>query len=755
MSIQNINRGTTANDGNGDTARAAALKINENFAYLLNAEATFKLIEGTAVNRESLETDVAAVINAGSPFTLAFANFAFIKYFEIVDGDIVNIYFFKIMKIGGGDKTFGNSGAITLASENLFLTGEKLKSVQDFEELNTTVTEDFGDIGSTSLIDYVNGLSPKLYIQATSVGATIIRAVVDDVQESYLFKGDAGDYGDGELQLVDADLEALAQSTQVSVIIDTELNQASFNPVANQTLSKEFDQIAIDIQQAKALIPTNNNELTNGAGYITSADGGNAATLGGLVKSDFVRKTGDIDETITGIKNFKNRATFNDNTWIEDTGAGITIISQNDDVPVNMIFRPNGRASAVGQMVIFGSNVLEFDGEIRATTFNGDGSKLDNVDALTLNGLSAADFQLKNEKGSANGYASLVGGKVPVNQLPSYVDDVLEFASLLGFPNAGETGKIYIALDTNKQYRWTGSNYLQITNGLIASTNDLPEGSNNLYFTVARVLATLLTGFTPFGLSANLVATDSIFTALRKLQFRVALNDAKVVITNFISRTGNVDESINGEKTFSNKTLVPSNSGVKGSGFGSSNFSIFSFYGSDGTTRQGYIGFGSTNDSDYFLVNDVSGKRLVLKENGDFDYNGDVIATKFIGSGSDLTDVDAETLGGLDKDDFAKSNVKTKTSATSYLFQDSNKTVAPLFTSGSSVSAVVKLGTPIGTKFVLSQFGTGTVTITGQSGVTLRFPSGELAVPASRYSFVQLEVVDTNEVAVIGRLKQA
>jgi len=549
------------------------------------------------------------------------------------------------------------------------------------------------------------------------------------------------------------------------------------------TENAQFVEYTIGVQGGSSsslsgafLIGNNFSEILNAAAA--------RSNLG--IPNNFVNKTGNVNEDITGSKNFKNRAIFNDNTWIEDTGSGVTIISQNANVPVNMIFRPNGRASAVGQMVLYESGRLEIDGKIQSTTFEGDGSELDNVDALTLNGSSASDFQLKSEKGSANGYASLVGGKVPVNQLPSYVDDVLEFASLSGFPNAGETGKIYIALDTNKQYRWTGSNYLQITNGLIASTNDLPEGSNNLYFTVARVLATLLTSFTPFGSSSNLVATDSIFTALRKLQFRVALNDAKVVITNFISRTGNVDESINGEKTFSNKTLVPSNSGVKGSGFGSSNFSIFSFYGSDGTTRQGYIGFGSTNDSDYFLVNDVSGKRLVLKENGDFDYNGDVIVDGNIksrntlirdnttgatvisqnaGSGESIIfrpKGDANASGEVEIDEFGNlkadnviTNVKTKTSATSYLFQDSNKTVAPLFTSGSSVSAVVKLGTPIGTKFVLSQFGTGTVTITGESGVTLRFPSGELAVPASRYSFVELEVVDTNEVAVIGRLKQA
>jgi hypothetical protein len=738
MSIQNINRGTTANDGNGDPARAAALKINENFAYLLNAEATFKLIEGTAVNRESLETDVAAVINAGSPFTLAFANFAFIKYFEIVDGDIVNIYFFKIMKIGGGDKTFGNSGAITLASENLFLTGEKLKSVQDFEELNTTVTEDFGDIGTTSVIDYVNGISPALAIQATSVGATIIRAVVDDVQESYLFKGDAGDYGDGELQLVDADLEALAETSQVIIVVDRILDSKSLNPVANQTLSKEFDQIAIDIQQAKALIPTNNNELTNGAGYITSADGGNAATLGGLVKSDFVSKTGDIDETITGRKTFNDRITVEENTIIEDGGSGATVISQNFGSNQNIIFRPLGRAQQDKQMFLGANGDLRVDGFIRPSDgFIGDGSQITDVNAGSLEGLSATDFQLKSEKGSANGYASLVGGKVPVNQLPSYVDDVLEFSSLSGFPTTGETGKIYIATDTNKQYRWTGSNYLQITNGLIASTNDLPEGSNNLYFTVARVLATLLTGFTPFGLSANLVATDSIFTALRKLQFRVALNDSKVTnntnasTLNSLSSTQFLRSDVN--DTFSAAELVIG---------GNLSMSAASRILGSVDNSLALNGRGNGVSEGILLQCDGTTRMIVETISGN------------VGIRTVTPSVALEVEGDI-KANAVITYVETKTAVTSYLFESSNKKVAPMFTSSNAVSAVVKLGIPVGTEFVLSPWGTGEVTITAQSGVTLRFPAGELAVPASRYSWVKLKVVDTNEVAVIGRLKQA
>lgn len=58
--------------------------------------------------------------------------------------------------------------------------------------------------------------------------------------------------------------------------------------------------------------------------------------------------------------------------------------------------------------------------------------------------------------------ADLVGGTVPANQLPSFVDDVLEFANLAAFPGTGEAGKIYIALDTNLTYRWSGSAYAML-----------------------------------------------------------------------------------------------------------------------------------------------------------------------------------------------------------------------------------------------------------------------------------------------------
>lgn len=81
--------------------------------------------------------------------------------------------------------------------------------------------------------------------------------------------------------------------------------------------------------------------------------------------------------------------------------------------------------------------------------------------------------------------ADLVDGLVPSAQLPGFVDDVLEFASVAGFPVTGETGKLYVSLATNRVYRWSGSIYVEITPSP-GSTDAVPEGSVNLYFTNGR-----------------------------------------------------------------------------------------------------------------------------------------------------------------------------------------------------------------------------------------------------------------------------
>ena len=74
-------------------------------------------------------------------------------------------------------------------------------------------------------------------------------------------------------------------------------------------------------------------------------------------------------------------------------------------------------------------------------------------------------------KGAASGVAELdSNGKVPASQLPSYVDDVLEYSAKSSFPTTGETGKIYVDTSDNKTYRWSGTAYVEISPSLALGT---------------------------------------------------------------------------------------------------------------------------------------------------------------------------------------------------------------------------------------------------------------------------------------------
>lgn len=119
--------------------------------------------------------------------------------------------------------------------------------------------------------------------------------------------------------------------------------------------------------------------------------------------------------------------------------------------------------------------------------------------------------------------AQLVNGVVPASQLPSFVDDVLEFPARADFPAIGETGKIYIAINdgdsaTNptRQYRWSGAAYVLIPSSP-GSTDQVPEGATNQYFTAARVRSTTLSGLGALVNSA-ILATDTLLQAFAKLQ---------------------------------------------------------------------------------------------------------------------------------------------------------------------------------------------------------------------------------------------
>ena len=94
-------------------------------------------------------------------------------------------------------------------------------------------------------------------------------------------------------------------------------------------------------------------------------------------------------------------------------------------------------------------------------------------------------------KGAASGYAPLdATSKISSTYLPSYVDDVLEYANLAALPVTGTAGLIYVTVDTNKTYRWSGSAYVEIS-ASPGSTDAVTEGTNNKYYTDTRARAAL------------------------------------------------------------------------------------------------------------------------------------------------------------------------------------------------------------------------------------------------------------------------
>jgi hypothetical protein len=174
------------------------------------------------------------------------------------------------------------------------------------------------------------------------------------------------------------------------------------------------------------------------------------------------------------------------------------------------------------------------------------------TDKTKLNGIAAGatandtDENLKNRAnhtgeqpissvtglpGALNSKADLVDGKVAASQLPSYVDDVLEYADFASLPATGEAGKIYVLATpytsggvTSSQYRWSGTAYAPII-ASPGSSDAVTEGATNLYFTAQRVRDTILTGLsTATGTVVN--ATHTFLQAIGFLQKQVTDLDA-------------------------------------------------------------------------------------------------------------------------------------------------------------------------------------------------------------------------------------
>lgn len=163
--------------------------------------------------------------------------------------------------------------------------------------------------------------------------------------------------------------------------------------------------------------------------------------------------------------------------------------------------------------------------------FDGVTDKLENALQKEIEDRKAGDTTITNNlnafistKGQPGGLAELDStGKVPAAQLPSYVDDVLEYSTKAQFPQTGETGKIYVAKDTNLTYRWTGTQYLEISQSLAlgeTSSTAYPGDKGKANRDALNSMPTKLTSYlTPTTSTGELVKINYKYTAKDGLNY--------------------------------------------------------------------------------------------------------------------------------------------------------------------------------------------------------------------------------------------
>lgn len=280
-----------------------------------------------------------------------------------------------------------------------------------------------GPSGFALLLDLPNGLNPSSAFTQSSAGAHAAELVLEQwgtpsiiaiqpINNLWIEQG----YTKGSLGALTHLGYSYAATQQTEIVIS---GNPQYIPIEDLG-SKKFI-LSQSSPSAKLVIPTavgiGGNWLieTKGAeNVLIQIQGGNSQliTPNQLGFLHVVQVTPTPAITFTSLTNLLQSIVSNDGATIDFTGNGTAATPLSAEVQLSSLGTEH----------------------IRGTQFN------------TPSGFLKLD---------ANGF-------VPSLHLPSYVDDVLEFANQAAFPSTGETGKIYIALDTNESFRWSGSVYVKI-----------------------------------------------------------------------------------------------------------------------------------------------------------------------------------------------------------------------------------------------------------------------------------------------------
>lgn len=176
------------------------------------------------------------------------------------------------------------------------------------------------------------------------------------------------------------------------------------------------------------------------------------------------RKTNDyLQIKLPSERTWKNLIPLADITWPAGSGSGDMLKSE------NLAWLTN-KEQARSNLDVYSK--AEVSAEL-------------NKKSNTAHNHDSAYYKKTEVDGKLGKKADLINGLIPSSQLPSYVDDVLEYNTRAQFPTTWEKGKIYIAIDDDSQWRWTGTAYKKMVSSPW-STDAIAEGSQNLYFTEAR-----------------------------------------------------------------------------------------------------------------------------------------------------------------------------------------------------------------------------------------------------------------------------
>lgn len=255
------------------------------------------------------------------------------------------------------------------------------------------------------------------------------------------------------------------QAAKVTNALTIKMNGQS-NVVYDGSGAKEVNISATNIVTALGTTPVNR---------ATGDKNGND------ISTTYVTRAGNED--VTGVHNFTNGIEINGVPIIKNENGvvyiegnlavkgGVTMFAD-DSVTESTIRDAIGNAGYDGATGLAAFNSSQFNiNEDGTVSIIGGSTGVDSVGVLAVveeagyikENEVAASYINKNQIGTANGLATLGSdGKVPSSQLPSYVDDVLEYANKSNFPTTGESGKIYVETSTSKAYRWSGSTYVEI-----------------------------------------------------------------------------------------------------------------------------------------------------------------------------------------------------------------------------------------------------------------------------------------------------